>query len=497
MHSLNPITLTGVKPSQSNSRYGYAAASIIREVALNSENLRNWAILDSGASSHFLLSKAPVVNKKIAETPLTVTLPNGDIVSSSHIAELNLPLLPKAARTAHVVPGLASHSLVSVVKLCNAGCEVDVRDIACTIRYRGKTIVRCSKCTRTGLWMMPLTNVIEDENPEKDLDPVKNVANHAQQTTSKPELAQYHHQSLFSPSVVTLQKAINNHQLDSFPGLETDLLKHLPTSTATLKGHMHKNRKGLRSTHSDQKEIEMARKHLADMNPPELVCATLEPNVFCYAALADSVTGTIYTDLPGKFPVQSIRNMQYIFVCYAYESNAILVRPMKNRSDESFVAAYKDIYEYLESKGFKPTLNVTDNECSKAVQDYINSQKVDWQLVEPNNHRVNAAERAIQTFKNHFISGLCSVDKLFPLQLWCYLLAQAELTLNLLRTSRIDPTKSAYEVLEGTFKYNSTPLAPPGTKALIFEPTSRRTAWGPHAVDGWYLGPAMKHYRCS
>ena len=135
------------------------------------------------------------------------------------------------------------------------------------------------------------------------------------------------------------------------------------------------------------------------------------------------------------------------------------------------MASYKEIYEYLGDRGCKPTLNVTDNEYSKAVQKYINSQGVDWQLVEPDNHRVNAAERAIQTIKNHFISGLCSVDKLFPLQLWCYLLAQAELTINLLQTSRIDPSKSAYEVLEGQFNYNSTPLTPPGTKALIYEPT--------------------------
>ena len=143
--------LTGVKPRKGNSRYGYAAASIIREVALDSEKMQNWAILDSGASSHFLLSTAPVVDKRIAKTPLTVTLLNGDVVSLSHIAKLNLPLLPQAARTAHVVPGLASHSLVSVVKLCNAGCEVDIRDISCEIRYKGKTIMRCSKCTRTGL----------------------------------------------------------------------------------------------------------------------------------------------------------------------------------------------------------------------------------------------------------------------------------------------------------------------------------------------------------
>ena len=41
---------------------------------------------------------------------------------------------------------------------------------------------------------------------------------------------------------------------------------------------------------------------------------------------------------------------------------------MRSRGDESFVAAYKEMYEELEPKGFKPTLNVTDNEYSKAVQ---------------------------------------------------------------------------------------------------------------------------------
>ena len=153
--------------------------------------------------------------------------------------------------------------------------------------------------------------------------------------------------------------------------------------------------------------------------------------------------------------------MQYVFVCYVYESNAILVRPMKTRSDACMVGAYQEIYEYLEAVDQKPTLNVTDNEASKAVQNYIRSKDVDWQLVEPDNHRVNAAERAIQTFKNHFLAGLATVDKTFQLQLWCYLLVQAEMTLNMLRTSRNDPTKSAYEELEGRFDYNKTPIAPP------------------------------------
>ena len=191
-------------------------------------------------------------------------------------------------------------------------------------------------------------------------------------------------------------------------------------------------KKGYRSTRASTPALQDAHLELQDMNPEQQVCHTQGIDMFCYTALADSRYGTIYTDLPGPFPVRSIHNMQYIFVCYAYQPNIILVRPMKSRTDECMVAAYKEIYEYLEEKGFKPTLNITDNECSRSVQNYILSQNVDWQLVEPDNHRVNAAKRAIQTFKNHFIAELATVDVHFPLQLWCYLLQQAELTINLL-----------------------------------------------------------------
>ena len=125
------------------------------------------------------------------------------------------------------------------------------------------------------------------------------------------------------------------------------------------------------------------------MNPPQQICSAQEQNVMCYAALADTNTGTIYTDLPGPFPVRSVRNMQYIFVCYVYESNAILVRPMKTRSDACMVGAYQEIYEYLEAVDQKPTLNVIDNEASNHIKSAFEDADVKYQLVPPHNHQAN------------------------------------------------------------------------------------------------------------
>ena len=138
-----------------------------------------------------------------------------------------------------------------------------------------------------------------------------------------------------------------------------------------------------------------------------------------------------------------------------------------------------------------------DNECSTILKTFIQDDNdMNIQFVEPQQHRVNASERAIQTFKNHFISGLCTAHPQFPLQLWCELLSQAKITLNLLQRAQCNNKLSAYAVLEGKFVFDKTPLTPPGTKALVFDNPKKCTSWAPHAKDAWYVGPAMQHYWC-
>ena len=82
------------------------------------------------------------------------------------------------------------------------------------------------------------------------------------------------------------------------------------------------------------------------------------------------------------------------------------------------------------------------------------------------------------------------------MHLWDKLLPQAEITLNLLRTSRTHPKISSYTHQNGPFDFNRTPLAPPGTKIILHEKPKQRQTWAPHGLEGWYLGPAMDHYRC-
>jgi hypothetical protein len=133
----------------------------------------------------------------------------------------------------------------------------------------------------------------------------------------------------------------------------------------------------------------------------------------------------------------------------------------------------------------------------KVIKAYFSPQQVSLQLVKLHNHHVNTTERAIQTFKNLFIGALGTTDTNFPIQLWDKLALQVQDSINLLRRSRIHPNISACETLEGPYDWNWYPMAPLGTKAIIFEDTETCTSWAPHDLNIWLLRSSTDHYHCE
>jgi hypothetical protein len=76
-------------------------------------------------------------------------------------------------------------------------------------------------------------------------------------------------------------------------------------------------------------------------------------------------------------------------------------------------------------------------------------------------------------------------------------LPQAEITLSLLRSSRLHPQLSAAAHYRGLIDYNRTAFGPPGFKIIAHEKPSQRRTWAAHGRPGWSLGPAMQRYRCQ
>ena len=92
-----------------------------------------------------------------------------------------------------------------------------------------------------------------------------------------------------------------------------------------------------------------------------------------------------------------------------------------------------------------------DNECPASLKRFMHQEGVNLKIFPRHLHCTNAAKRAIQTYKDHLVTGLSSCDPIFPLHLWYRLLQQATLTLNLL---------SAEAHINGALGFNRTPFVP-------------------------------------
>jgi hypothetical protein len=173
--------------------------------------------------------------------------------------------------------------------------------------------------------------------------------------------------------------------------------------------------------------------------------------------------------LDGKFPVQSSKGNSYVMVCYVFDCNYVKFIPMKYRSPSEWVKAYDTIHQELTVKGFNPKLQTLDNEASAALKNFFTTNDIAYQLVTPHYNCRNAVERAIRTFKDHFVAGLSLVDPTFPLNLWDRLLPQAKIMLNLLLTSRLHPQLSTAAHFHGLVDYNKTAFALPGCNIIAHE----------------------------
>jgi hypothetical protein len=391
---------------------------------------------------------------------------------------LDIPELNAAASKAHVLLGMANHSLLSFGQLCDEGYIVTFKQASVTICDSEKSqILSGPRDLNTGLWRINLKQT-NNHTPEP-------IANNVCEVRNTVALVHYLHKALFSPTKSAMLQAVKDGHLITWPGLREDAInKHLKLAPATAMGHIYQRRQNIRST---------SKAPIEKKTTPDTDLGTKTHLV--YAVVVNQ--GQLYTDLTGKFPVRSSKGNSYVMVCYVYDCNYVKVIPMISRSASEWVKAYDTIHKELTAKGFKPKLQTLDNEASAALKNFFTANDVDYQLVPPHCHRRNAAERAIRTFKEHLLAGFSSVDPYFPLHLWDRLLTQAEITLNLLRTSRLHPQLSAAAHFHGLVDYNKTAFATPGCKIIAHEKPGKRRTWAPHGQHRYSLGPAMHHYRCQ
>jgi hypothetical protein len=73
-------------------------------------------------------------------------------------------------------------------------------------------------------------------------------------------------------------------------------------------------------------------------------------------------------------------------VAYHSDSNLILVEAMRNRIECEIISAYEQIMKRMRKANLTIKKHILDNEASANYKEAIASNKVEYELVPPNNH---------------------------------------------------------------------------------------------------------------
>ena len=504
--------------------------------------------MDSGCNGIFVppMSTTHLDNVAPNESTLHISNPDGSLMHSENHGYIPIPTIDKQCRKALIVNELTS-PLLGISTICADNIKVifDDKEVIAIKKDTNECVLQGNLDKEKGLYMVdinnqhhqnqyqnsvtdpfpvthmsnlssvatsasvvPLKNRFEaltdddetdsesdDDLPNEPISPtwVANESLYVKRTTA--QFVNHYHKVLFSPTLSQMKKAVSAGRLSMFPQLTMDILnKHPPNSIHTAKGHLDRIKQGIRST-----KLKDFTLHKEDMN--------YEPDNGDYIPLQTSSEiqngvfvktfhpHTIYSDATGDFPIKAKSGNQSILIVFFEATNEIKSFPLPNKTSAAYIDTYKTIIGYCKTHSVVPNLLMLDNQTSNDIENYFNSIKLQFQYVPPKNHRANKAERAIRTWKNHFIAGLSSVSPDFDFTLWDHLLPQCDLTLNLLRESAMDKSKSAWEQVHGSYDFAAHPIHQPGCKVLSWVSPDSRSSFAAHGDEGYYLGPSFKHYR--
>ena len=174
-------------------------------------------------------------------------------------------------------------------------------------------------------------------------------------------------------------------------------------------GHLHKVRKNLRPTDKvTTEEIMEDEEEDPDYLPPRII-KNREHIVQVTAVKFEDLKGISSSDQTGAFPNMSSRGNRYIMVMEDSDAGPILAVTIRSRKKEHLLGGFIEMHDTLKKAGINPVLHRMDNEFSKELIEEIESRGLKYQIAPRGNHRTIAAEQAIQTVKNHFISVLYGI----------------------------------------------------------------------------------------
>jgi hypothetical protein len=251
-----------------------------------------------------LLTNAPCVNKKESSNPLTVRLPNGQTMDSTHTAHLDIPKLCKAASVAHIFSAMENKSLLLVGELCDEGYSfmLSISKVK-NLDSKHKTLLIGSRDLNAILWRINLRQrELHTRGGTAKTQTQIYEANNFYDLRNTGALVNYLYKAMFSCTKSAIINAVKKGHLATWPGLPEDAInKYLKMTPATVKSE------------SEDEDITPSGKG----GKTHLI----------FAVVLDQ--GQIYTDLTGNFPARSSKGNNVLMVCYSYDEKYIRAITMK------------------------------------------------------------------------------------------------------------------------------------------------------------------------
>jgi hypothetical protein len=431
----------------------------------------------------------PVFTITANSHPLTLnTASAGNTITSCEKSTLNIADIEVVANI--FKNDDLANSLVSVNDFTSNDYTVSFDKLGVSILNKdGSTRKRFPKDERNKLWTIQAD---DDKTVYTSQTTRKPQINSAIRNALNAEFVSYAHAALGSPPPSTLYRALLKGWLSNFPRLTAKMLyQNWPNSLATAQGHLQLKRQGIRSTQPKPHERTLLKPEPTDT---DFHTETDNVNDDVVQIKCFSRIDAMHADASGRYPVPSYDKHEYQMI-FVYK-NYVHVELMVDRSSTSYVSAFSAAIEFFKSASHPIRNIVMDNETSEPLKQFIGTLDILCQRVPAGDKRSNKAERAIQSWRHHYLSTLGTVSEHFPHQCWHKLVQQIELTLSMLRPYADNTDISSYEGLFGKkYDFDAHPISIAGCAAYVFEPPKLRQTWSTHGVSGFYLGPALDSYR--
>ena len=455
------------------------------------------------AATHLLTNIQPTPSSTHFEAGPHVILPNGTAIAATHTGNINIAGLPRPV-TAHIVPHLTAGPILSLPQLADEGCTSTLSPDGIRISDKnGDLILTGPRSEHTGLWNVSTTQDTNLVNAPRH-SPPQGLSLSALSTRSilATERTRWGQRTMCNPAISTLSRALKLYG-SPIPSLNPATFAHNATNDPAISlGHLDQARQGQRSTTKNPKK-RRGRKPTtltapADEDEEDTEANPIPPDpddsTTARICMLDRNDGTIYGDGSGKLPAPSVVGNQYMLIVRL--AGFIKLEPFARRLGSHIAQAYAKALKFFAERGLYPARLVMDNETSPELRQVLSASSIQPEYVPPAKHRRNRAERDMRTAKNHFIAAMSSTDPSFPFEAWDQTIPHLELTLNLLRPSKLDSTKSAWAGLCGPYDYNRHPIGPLGCLVVAFNPADGRDSFAQHGTIAYYVAPAFEHYRC-